>query len=136
MKKIFRKNTIFEKLCLDFSLCRGITNMQVGCKIIKQIIKSMTNSDKSYFISTFWHINFDKKCGEKIYSNNTYSGQNIKSISLNHVANSDNIRNDKKDWLVRINLENMQVRRNINHPQYKKLSSKIELFLTDISFYF
>ena len=96
----------------------------------------MTNFDKSYFISTFWHINFDKKCGEKIYSNITYSGQNIKSISLNYVANSDNIRNDKKDWVIRINLDNMQVRRNINHPHYKKLSSKIELFLTDISFYF
>lgn len=92
----------------------------------------MTNSDKSYFISTFFHIRFDKLCGNRIYT----SGQNIKSISLNHVASSDNIRNDKKDWLIRINLENMQVRRNINHPQYKKLSSKIELFLTDISFYF
>lgn len=93
----------------------------------------MTNSDKSYFISTFFHIRFDKLCGNRIY---TYSGQNIKSISLNYMANSDNIRNDKKDWVIRINLENMQVRRNINHPQYKKLSSQIELFLTDISFYF
>lgn len=96
----------------------------------------MTNFDKSYFISTFWHINFDKKCGEKIYSNITYSGQNIKSISLNYVANSDNIRNDKKDWVIRINLDDLRVKRNISHPSYNKLKDKLEKFIVDISFYF
>lgn len=96
----------------------------------------MTNFDKSYFISTFWTISFSKKYGEKIYSTNTFIGENLKSISLNYVANSDNIRNDKTDWLIRINLDDLRVKRNIGHPSYNKLKDKLEKFLVDILFYF
>lgn len=86
----------------------------------------MTNLDKSYLLSTFYTISFGNKCG--------YSGQYLKSISLNYI--SDNIRDTKKDWLIRINLDTMSIRRNINHPLYQNLKEKIDKFIADISFYF
>lgn len=94
----------------------------------------MTNFDKSYFISTFWHISFSKKYGEKIYSTNTFSGENPKYIMLNYA--SDNNCKNKKDWVIQINLDDLCVKRNINHPSYNKLKDKLEKFLVDISFYF
>ena len=94
----------------------------------------MTNFDKSYFISTFWTISFSKKYGEKIYSTNTFSGENPKYIMLNYA--SDNNCKNKKDWLIRINLDDLRVKRNISHPSYNKLKDKLEKFLVDISFYF